>query len=196
MRQHVRRVHTHRHEKNLRCEHCAKEFKYRSELAVHLTHHTGELNFSCSTCGKSFRRAAEARLCEKGHKGMFNFNCSICHYKTHKKHHLDRHLKSHAKSTPYRCPLCGFKSGRKDNLKQHVEKKHCSSSNSIKHLEELYPDMYKLHEPNQINSEPQKNEPEQDRLLDVGREGDVVCYGEILDPSVPHSRYVTDSQFE
>ena len=25
MRQHVRRVHTHRHEKNLRCEHCAKE---------------------------------------------------------------------------------------------------------------------------------------------------------------------------
>ena len=103
MRQHVRRVHTHRHEKNLRCEHCAKEFKYRSELAVHLTHHTGELNFSCSTCGKSFRRAAEvtqsdpphpliltdihlqARLCEKGHKGMFNFNCSICDYKTHKK---------------------------------------------------------------------------------------------------------------
>ena len=60
--------------------------------------------------------------------------------------------------------------------------------------------MYKLHEPNQINSEPQKNEPEQDGLLDVGREGDVVCYGEILDPSVPHphphSRYVTDSQFE
>ena len=56
---HVRTVHTTSHQKKLRCEHCAKEFKYRSELTVHLTHHTGELNFSCSACGKKFRRAAE-----------------------------------------------------------------------------------------------------------------------------------------
>jgi hypothetical protein len=30
-------------------------FKYRSELTVHLTHHTGEMNFSCSGCAKKFR---------------------------------------------------------------------------------------------------------------------------------------------
>ena len=57
MKQHVRRLHT----KTLNCEHCDKQFKYRSELTVHLTHHTGELNFSCSACGKKFRRAAEVR---------------------------------------------------------------------------------------------------------------------------------------
>ena len=60
MKQHVRRLHTHSHN-NLSCEHCAKQFKYRSELAVHLTHHTGELNYSCSACAKKFRRAAEVR---------------------------------------------------------------------------------------------------------------------------------------
>eukprot|EP00090_Calanus_glacialis_P029222 TRINITY_DN4688_c0_g1_i1.p1 TRINITY_DN4688_c0_g1~~TRINITY_DN4688_c0_g1_i1.p1 ORF type:complete len:736 (-),score=154.11 TRINITY_DN4688_c0_g1_i1:308-2515(-) len=146
MKQHVRTVHTHKHEKNFACEHCGKEFKYRSELTVHLTHHTGELNFSCSGCAKKFRRAAEARLCEKGHRGIYNFSCNICDYKTHKKHHLDRHMKSHLKSTPFACPICGFKSGRKDNLKQHVEKRHCSSNTSIKQLEDQYPDMYKLHE--------------------------------------------------
>jgi len=146
MKQHVRTVHTHKHEKNFACEHCGKEFKYRSELTVHLTHHTGELNFSCSGCAKKFRRAAEARLCEKGHRGIYNFSCNICDYKTHKKHHLDRHMKSHLKSTPFACPICGFKSGRKDNLKQHIEKRHCSANTSIKQLEDMYPDMYKLHE--------------------------------------------------
>ena len=55
-------------------------------------------------------------------------------------------MKSHLKITPFQCPVCGFKSGRKDNLKQHIEKRHCTSSLSIKQLEEVYPDMYKLHE--------------------------------------------------
>ena len=140
----VRTVHTHKSEKNFACEHCGKDFKYRSELTVHLTHHTGELNFSCSGCAKKFRRAAEARLCEKGHNGVFNFTCSNCDYKTHKRHHLDRHLKSHLKATPFSCPLCGFKSGRKDNLKQHVEKRHCTATTSVSQLEELYPQMYEL----------------------------------------------------
>ena len=72
-------------------------------------------------------------------------------------------------------------------------------------FQELYPEMYKLHESNQINSEPEKQESdgrasEQDGLLDVGSEGDVLSYGDILNPSVPqphpHSRYMTDSQFE
>ena len=142
----MRTVHTHKNEKNFACEHCGKEFKYRSELTVHLTHHTGDLNFSCSACARKFRRAAEARLCEKGHKGMFNFCCTVCDYKTHKKHHLDRHLKSHLKSTPFVCPICGFKSGRKDNLKQHIEKRHCSGTTSIAQLEERYPRMYSKQE--------------------------------------------------
>ena len=59
MKQHVRRVHSNHN--NLSCEHCDKQFKYRSELLVHLTHHTGELNYSCSACGKKFRRAGEVR---------------------------------------------------------------------------------------------------------------------------------------
>ena len=146
MNQHVRTVHTHSFERNFGCEHCGKEFKYRSELVVHLTHHTGELNFSCSCCAKKFRRSAEARLCEKGHGGFFNFNCSICDYKTHKKNHFHRHQKSHIKIHPFICPICAFKSSRKDNLKQHVEKRHCSGSTSIGQLEELYPDMYRSQE--------------------------------------------------
>jgi hypothetical protein len=143
MKQHVRTVHTHKDEKNFACEHCGKEFKYRSELTVHLTHHTGELNFTCSACARKFRRAAEARLCEKGHKGVFNFQCSSCEYRTHKKHHLDRHLQSHLKATPFSCPICGFRSGRKDNLKQHVEKRHCGGETSIQGLEGRYPHMYR-----------------------------------------------------
>ena len=72
-------------------------------------------------------------------------------------------------------------------------------------LQELYPDMYKLHETNQMTSQPQKKEPDgkasvKDGLVDVGREGEAVCYGEILEPSVaqphPHNRYITDHQFE
>lgn len=59
MKQHVRRAHSNHN--NLSCEHCDKQFKYRSELLVHLTHHTGELNYSCSACGKKFRRAGEVR---------------------------------------------------------------------------------------------------------------------------------------
>ena len=70
-------------------------------------------------------------------------------------------------------------------------------------LQELYPDMYKLHETNQINSEPEKKEPDgKDCLVDVEREGGVVSFGEILGPSLPHPqpqphhRYIPDSQFE
>ena len=48
------------------------------------------------------------------------------------------------KATPFACPICGFKSGRKDNLKQHIEKRHCSANTSIKQLEDMYPDMYKV----------------------------------------------------
>ena len=47
-------------------------------------------------------------------------------------------------ATPYSCPICGFKSGRKDNLKQHIEKRHCSANTTIKQLEDMYPDMYKV----------------------------------------------------
>jgi len=146
MKQHVRTVHTHKHEKNFSCEHCGKEFKYRSELTVHLTHHTGEMNFTCTGCAKKFRRAAEARLCEKGHRGIYAFRCHMCDYKTNKKNHLDRHIESHLKATPFSCPICGFKSGRKDNLKQHIEKRHCSANTTIKQLEDMYPEMYKMHE--------------------------------------------------
>jgi len=146
MKQHVRMVHINRNEKNFSCEHCGKEFKYRSELTVHLTHHTGEMNFTCTGCAKKFRRAAEARLCEKGHRGIFAFRCHMCDYKTNKKNHLDRHIESHLKATPFACPICGFKSGRKDNLKQHIEKRHCSANTTIKQLEDMYPDMYKMHE--------------------------------------------------
>ena len=68
-------------------------------------------------------------------------------------------------------------------------------------LQELYPDMYKLHETNQINSESEKKEPDgQDCFVDVEREGGVVSFGEILEPSVahphPHNRYIPDNQFE
>lgn len=146
MKQHVRTVHTHRNEKNFACEHCGKEYKYKSELTIHLTHHTGEMNFACSGCAKRFRRAAEARLCEKGHRGIFSFRCHLCEYKTNKKNHLDRHIESHLKATPFICPICGFKSGRKDNLKQHVEKRHCSNNVTIKHIEDMYPHIYKIHE--------------------------------------------------
>jgi len=152
MRQHVRTVHTHKDQKNFACEHCGKEFKYKSELVIHLTHHTGEMNFACSGCAKRFRRAAEARICEKGHRGIFSFKCHMCDYKTNKKNHLDRHIESHLKATPYICPICGFKSGRKDNLKQHVEKRHCNASTTIKQLEDLYPDMYKIHETSEAAS--------------------------------------------
>ena len=51
-------------------------------------------------------------------------------------------------------------------------------------LQELYPDMYKLHETNQTNSEPEKKEAdekasEKEGLVDVGREGGegVACGG-------------------
>ena len=63
-------------------------------------------------------------------------------------------------------------------------------------LQELYPDMYKLHETNQINSEPEKKEPDgKDCLVDVGREGGVVAFGEILE-SQTQQRYIADHQFE
>ena len=72
-------------------------------------------------------------------------------------------------------------------------------------LQELYPDMYKLHETNQINSEPEKKEPDgkasvKAGLIDVGRERETVCYEEILGASVrqphPHHRYITEHHFE
>ncbi|XP_021168972.2 zinc finger protein 436 isoform X2 [Fundulus heteroclitus] len=119
---------------SLLCHLCGKEFRCRSQLAVHLQTHTGERPHLCDVCGRKFGRQYQLRR----HKILTHravaaddvlppgagFACGVCGKRLKSEALLAAHARVHAGDKPHRCGVClrGFQ--RAACLKHHQLQAH------------------------------------------------------------------------
>jgi len=118
LKQHQR---THTSEKPFQCHVCAKTYRVKASLVVHVRNqHTGERPFPCKFCDKAYASysilQAHIRRC---HKGERNHKCGICDKAYFLKFKLEAHLRWHRGEKPHLCHKCGKKFAEKNTLRTH-----------------------------------------------------------------------------
>ncbi|XP_023182432.1 endothelial zinc finger protein induced by tumor necrosis factor alpha-like [Xiphophorus maculatus] len=124
---------------SLLCHLCGKEFKCRSQLAVHFQTHTGERPHLCDICGRKFARQYQL----KRHKVLLHpsrstaepspppdavpdpaFSCGVCGRRLKSEMQLTEHARIHVGDNLHRCSVClrGFQ--RPGYLRQHHLRVH------------------------------------------------------------------------
>uniref|UniRef100_A0A182VPZ1 C2H2-type domain-containing protein n=1 Tax=Anopheles minimus TaxID=112268 RepID=A0A182VPZ1_9DIPT len=84
--------------KTYNCKICSRQFTSSSNLAKHLTTHTGEKKYVCEFCDKRFSQGGQLTVHRRIHTGERPFACDNCgdrfldgsSFKRHKSHHLCR----------------------------------------------------------------------------------------------------------
>ncbi|GAA6234202.1 zinc finger protein 708-like [Lates japonicus] len=120
---------------SLLCDFCGKEFKSRSQLAIHFQTHTGERPHLCDICGRKFGRQYQL----KRHKILVHanrpdseedppldapFSCGICGKRLKSEALLAAHSRIHTGDKPHRCGICLRSFQRATCLKQHHLRVH------------------------------------------------------------------------
>ncbi|XP_040150867.1 zinc finger protein 14-like isoform X2 [Anopheles arabiensis] len=94
--------------KTYNCKICNRQFTSSSNLAKHLTTHTGEKKYVCEFCDKRFSQGGQLTVHRRIHTGERPFTCENCgdrfldgsSYKRHKTHYLCRNISSKSSSVP------------------------------------------------------------------------------------------------
>ena len=107
-------------EKRHVCEHCEKEFRWKSDLIRHVYSHTGERPYSCDHC--EYKCANKSNLTKhiRTHTGEKPFSCDVCGKSFALSGHLKRHYLTHTGDKQHRCDQCGEKFIWKSNLERHL----------------------------------------------------------------------------
>ena len=142
------------------CDLCEAQFSDVGNLRRHkLTKHEG-VKYNCDQCDAEFSEQGNLKRHKLTKHDGIRYDCNQCEARfydqnTLKKHQLTKHegvkIDGEGNTRPtnsYSCQICGFKCGKKPNLKSHIKRRHCTDTLSIKELEEMYPEMYKCHDPN------------------------------------------------
>ncbi|XP_049458480.1 zinc finger protein 184-like isoform X2 [Epinephelus fuscoguttatus] len=108
-----------RDRKPFRCSVCAKTFKHRGNLNMHMRTHTGVKPFSCSLCGKRFTQKPGLDYHLKTHTGEKPFSCSVCGKTFRHKGAVTYHMATHTGVKPFSCGVCGKRFRRTSQLKAH-----------------------------------------------------------------------------
>lgn len=106
------------------CKMCAKSFKNRHAMQVHLRTHSGEKPYKCAVCSESFSAMSSLRIHERRHTGEKPYVCNYCNKgfsdcSTHR-----QHVRIHTGEKPYVCHLCGRRTTQAGNLKSHYRHYH------------------------------------------------------------------------
>ncbi|XP_047423814.1 zinc finger protein 596-like [Mugil cephalus] len=124
---------------SLLCHFCGKEFKGRSQLAVHFQSHTGERPHLCDICGRKFSRPYQLRrhkiLVHANRGGGSSseddaaavdapFSCTVCGKRLKSEALLAAHARIHTDDKPHRCGVCMRSFQTTSCLKQHHIRVH------------------------------------------------------------------------
>uniref|UniRef100_A0A182NN36 C2H2-type domain-containing protein n=1 Tax=Anopheles dirus TaxID=7168 RepID=A0A182NN36_9DIPT len=94
--------------KTYNCKICSRQFTSSSNLAKHVTTHTGEKKYVCEFCDKRFSQGGQLTVHRRIHTGDRPFACDMCgdrfldgsSFKRHKTHQLCRRLSSVSTGLP------------------------------------------------------------------------------------------------
>ncbi|XP_035713657.1 zinc finger protein 264-like isoform X1 [Folsomia candida] len=123
------------------CTLCAKEFKHKPHLELHISTHTTEKPFKCSTCGRGFVRIHGMQQ----HQGLFvsqvthveksavaNLKCTRCPLTFCSSSSLREHIQVfHENQKNHPCKFCGKRFSGSNDLQRHVEAVHPASEDKI-----------------------------------------------------------------
>ncbi|XP_031694985.1 zinc finger protein 84-like [Anarrhichthys ocellatus] len=105
--------------KPFRCSVCAKTFKQRGNLNIHMRTHTGVKPFGCSVCGKKFTQKAGLDYHLRIHTGEKPFSCSLCGKSFRHKGAVTSHMATHTGAKPFSCSVCNKRFRATSQLKVH-----------------------------------------------------------------------------
>ncbi|XP_052754305.1 gastrula zinc finger protein XlCGF26.1-like [Galleria mellonella] len=107
-------------ETDLRCNHCNKEFKSRSNLVQHkLVHTERRRDFSCHVCGKMFYTKGTLGTHMMTHEDTKPYKCEFCPMAFRARGNLQSHVSLHSAAKPFVCEQCGKSFRVKRHLKSH-----------------------------------------------------------------------------
>ncbi|CAG5056264.1 unnamed protein product [Parnassius apollo] len=107
-------------EQELRCDHCYKEFKTRSNLQQHkLVHTNRSRDFSCHVCGKMFYTKGTLGTHILTHEETKPYKCQFCPMAFKARGNLQSHISLHSGAKPFVCEQCGKSFRVKRHLKSH-----------------------------------------------------------------------------
>uniref|UniRef100_A0A3P9MAJ0 C2H2-type domain-containing protein n=1 Tax=Oryzias latipes TaxID=8090 RepID=A0A3P9MAJ0_ORYLA len=120
---------------SLLCHLCGKEFKCRSQLAVHFQTHSGERPHLCDICGRKFSRQYQLRRHKVlVHSGLGNgeenvppcapYTCGVCGKHVTTEALLLAHARIHSGDKLHRCSACPRSFQRVAFLRQHHARVH------------------------------------------------------------------------
>ncbi|XP_068621815.1 zinc finger protein 260-like [Battus philenor] len=107
-------------EQELKCNHCRKEFKTRSNLQQHkLVHTNRSRDFSCHICGKMFFTKGTLSTHILTHEESKPYKCEFCPMAFKARGNLQSHISLHSGAKPFVCEQCGKSFRVKRHLKSH-----------------------------------------------------------------------------
>ena len=134
------------------CEHCFKEFAYKSAYLSHEVIHTGAKKYRCSVCSTAFAHKSTLKVHLRTHSREKPYKCTICDAAFPHKPSLSRHLRTHTGEKPFVCEHCSRAFRDQSTLARHYrihtgerpfkcnqcgkrfsQKSHCTRHMEVKH---------------------------------------------------------------